>query len=324
MNSHRPKTIRSISKKFDSHNKILTNAINKNAKKTLADHKKKTTMAVKIAGEYGLIQREIKRNPIPTEMIKKVGEYGFINKPIINKTESPKFSIIISAFNSENFIEECLNSIQNQTCLNDTNYEILLGIDNCEKTLEKIKKIMKNYRNLRVFYMSSNKGTYITFNTLIEQCKFENIIRFDSDDIMDDKLIEEVSKHVNENDIIRFRYVNFTGNLSKDASEIKEMQDIAQGAVLIKKYIFDAIGGYQPWLCAADYDLLQRLKNVVKIFNVTKLVMYRRIHENCLTRKSSTAMRSDLRNYYHKQIELNKQNNVFKIERIMNTYEEIL
>jgi hypothetical protein len=51
-------------------------------------------------------------------------------------------SVIIAAYNADKFIEECLDSVFNQTYFVDNEYyEVLVGVDGCEKTLDKLKMI---------------------------------------------------------------------------------------------------------------------------------------------------------------------------------------
>ena len=40
--------------------------------------------------------------------------------------------------------------------------------------INKVKEIMHKYRNLRVFMMDSNMGTYVTSNTLLDLIQYEN------------------------------------------------------------------------------------------------------------------------------------------------------
>ena len=54
--------------------------------------------------------------------------------------------------------------------------------------------------------MQSNKGTYITINTLIDLVKYENIIIFGSDDIMHPNMVERISKYLNGYDILKFQF----------------------------------------------------------------------------------------------------------------------
>ena len=88
--------------------------------------------------------------------------------------------------------------------------------------------------------MEENYGTYITTNTLIQQ-----LIRFDSDDIMLPNLIEIVMKETeNENiDSIKF--------LMEDFGKGNKI-DWTYGQFLIKHWIFDYFGGFMPWICSSD------------------------------------------------------------------------
>ena len=85
-------------------------------------------------------------------------------------------SICITAYHVEKYIKDCLDSVVNQTWFKTHNdWEIIVGVDGCEKTLSQLKTIMHNYKNLRVFMMDSNNGTYITSNTIMSNAKYENI-----------------------------------------------------------------------------------------------------------------------------------------------------
>ena len=106
-------------------------------------------------------------------------------------------SIIITAYKMKNYIKETLDSISNQTYfINHSNYEILIGVDGCEETLNYLYTIMDNYSNLRIFMMEKNYGTFITTNTMMSIAKYDNLIRFDSDDIMLPNLIEITMKEM--------------------------------------------------------------------------------------------------------------------------------
>ena len=58
-----------------------------------------------------------------------------------------KISIVVPTFNSERFIETCINSILSQ---NYQNYEVII-CDNCstDNTIKIIKKIIKKIINLK-------------------------------------------------------------------------------------------------------------------------------------------------------------------------------
>lgn len=256
-----------------------------------------------------LIKKTYRDNEIKIERI--VNDFIKIKKAI------HEISIIITAYNTKNYIEDCLDSIENQTYFIDNEkFEVLVGIDNCSETLEELKKIKHKYRNLRVFMMDSNKGTYVTSNTLIDLTKYTNIIRFDSDDIMKPEMVEIISDYINKFDVIKFGYDNFYDTVNNiEPSRFH----FPHGVVLYKKEIFDKFGGYQNWQCAADTEFLVRINKHVKITEISKRLFLRRQHNESLTRKFDTQYGSALRNNYKELIGKHKSD---CIEKITNTYIE--
>jgi glycosyltransferase involved in cell wall biosynthesis len=226
-------------------------------------------------------------------------------------------SIIITAYHTQDFIEECLDSIENQTYFkNNNNFEVLVGVDACYSTLDKLKEIRCKYRNLCIFMMKSNQGTYVTSNTLLDLVKYENIIRFDSDDIMKPKMIEIIVSNMEDYDIIKFGYNHFIKNIENTYTS---RFHFPHGVVLYKKRVFDIAGGYQNWQCAADTELLERVKDYIKIKELPLRLFYRRQHEDSLTQRTDTKSGSELRLFYKNLI--GKHTNL-KIEKIINEYDE--
>lgn len=238
--------------------------------------------------------------------------------------EKEGISICLTAYETQEYIEDCLNSIENQTYFNDTNnFEILLGIDHCEKTLAKVRKIQHKYRNLRVFVMNKNVGTYMTTNTVMSLAKYNWILRFDTDDIMLPNMIESILLYMREHpdiDILRPYAINFgkKTNLLYDK----------HGCILMKKEIFQKFGGYRPWRCAADGELQKRLENFVTIKKYTTVVFKRRMHGNNLTVAADTNFGSDIRKKYIKFINDSKYKNekeaMIKCETAEYTEENLL
>lgn len=241
-----------------------------------------------------------------------------IEIPKRNIGNKKPISILITAYKTSNFIEECLDSIERQTYFVKNNeFEILVGIDGCEETLEKLKSIKHKYRNLKIYMMSENRGTYITTNTLIGLSKYENLIRFDSDDIMFDYLVEEVLYNDN-NDMVRIPFNNFKSDINDN--EIS----VAHGVVFVKKTVFDNIaGGYQPWVCGADTELHERIKRSVKIHSLKNPLFLRRLHEDSITSSPVTGFDSEIRKEYRKLIKKTYNHDEIMIERVVGEYKEI-
>jgi len=248
-----------------------------------------------------------------------VNKVESVNKPVVFLQITAKkipFSIIVTAYNTQDYIEECLDSIEKQTYfINNNNFEVLVGVDGCQNTFNKVNQIKDKYRNLKIHMMSENKGTYITTNTLINLAKNENIIRFDSDDIMTPNLVSEVVKDKKDCDIA------LLGSLDIINGKIGTNFLITEGIAYFKKSVMDnVLGGYMPWRCAADTELIKRAVNKVKIIQIKKALFYRRIHSESLTQRRDTGYNSDIRNEYKKQIKRCYSDKDIKIERVVSNF----
>lgn len=226
-------------------------------------------------------------------------------------------SIIIPAYKTSDYIEECLDSIQNQDYLINNEFEIIVGVDGCDKTLKKIKEIRSKYQNFRVIEMEQNYGLFITFNTLLSQCKYDDVIKFDSDDIMLSSLITDVMSV--DADLVRFLFYMYYGK----NKQIKQFHSHANGVYRVKKHVYDVFGGYQPWKCAADTEFLQRFGQYGKFkeININKPLFYYRQHDNTLTRTIPPKIGS-LRLEYHKQFK-GKIYKDFYIKPVIGNFKEI-
>jgi glycosyltransferase involved in cell wall biosynthesis len=196
-------------------------------------------------------------------------------------------SIIIPAYRTSQYIEECLDSIQNQNYFeNNKNYEIIVGVDGCVETLNKMKEIKHKYRNLKIIYMAKNYGSFITFNTLLSLCTYDRIIKFDSDDMMLPTLITDVMDTMDiDADLVRFQCYEYS-----DENNYKKWTGHADGIVNgvygIKKHVYEIFGGYQPWKCSADTEFLCRFSQYKKFKEVKlyKPMFYYRQHDQTLSR----------------------------------------
>jgi len=244
--------------------------------------------------------------------------------PILENKEP--VSIIITAYKTKDYIEECLDSIENQTYfINNDNYEILVGIDGCQETLDKLLEIRHKYRNLRIFMMKSNMGTYVTSNTLLKLINNENIIRFDSDDIMRPEMVNEIFSISGDFNMIRMRckdvIISSTGE-----KKFTNFQRHAAGVIFYKRTIFNVLGGYRSWVCAADSELIERYKTIGTIGYIDKILFYRRVHGNSLSKKEETSINSTIRRGYHNKIRefKNSKNKILFVRRKTNRFTEIL
>ena len=204
-------------------------------------------------------------------------------------------SVIIPTFDNIEYIDETLTSIYNSG--KDLDYEVLIGIDGCKKSLNYLKD--KTYpSNTKIFYFNVNKGPYLIKNTLSTLAKYENLIFFDSDDMMEENMIGYCINSLNKYQCVKprlrnFRYVN--GVMVND----EKRKNWGEGVFAINKNVFDYHNGFEPWLVAADSDFMGRLyKNNVSVELTQEILVLRRLHEKGLTSRTDTGLRSELRSKY--------------------------
>lgn len=214
------------------------------------------------------------------------------------------YSIVMTAYKAQDFIEECLDSIENQTHFQtNKNYEILLGIDGCEETLECVKSIKNKYTNLKVLFMKENKGTYVTKNTLILESRYDKILTFDSDDVMLHTMMDSINDVMKGSmyDVFRFRAFHFSGKLNIEKNYPPSGAHL-EGVTCMRWKVYDKVGGYRPWRCAADSDFMFRMIGLFKEKVLDTSLYYRRIHKDSLTQSAETGFRSDIRKKYASQL----------------------
>jgi hypothetical protein len=205
-------------------------------------------------------------------------------------------SIIIPTFNNVEYIDECLMSIIDSS--KNFNFEILVGIDNCEKTLDYIKKYGDKYFNTKFYLFKDSVGPYVIKNTLTQISNSNNIIFFDSDDIMLPECAPTVMENSEQCGSIRFKFNNFI-----DLNEPYENKGHAEGVFYIKKSYFNYLNGFEPWKCAADSEFHYRvIKNNIKTKYLKNISFLRRIHKISLTNSVITGFKSNIRSIYSKII----------------------
>ena len=112
-----------------------------------------------------------------------------------------KLSVIVTVYNSEKYLRECLESIINQTykdieiiCVNDG------STDNSPKILDEYSQ-----RDSRIRVISQeNKGVASARNTGLKNVCSEYITYVDDDDIIESSAYEKAMEYINDADLIHF------------------------------------------------------------------------------------------------------------------------
>ncbi len=125
-----------------------------------------------------------------------------------------KISIIIPVYNTEKYIERCLNSVINQKY---ENKEIIVINDgSTDRSEEKINK----YINQITYIKKENSGLSDTRNVGIEKATGEYIMFIDSDDYIEECLLDKLKPYINQEiEMIKYK----SRKVTEEGKEIQIM-----------------------------------------------------------------------------------------------------
>lgn len=226
-------------------------------------------------------------------------------------------TVIVPAYKAHWCLYRCLKSIAVQTILPD---EVLIGIDSCEKTRTvAAKTIPKSIRGItRIFWFERHVGCYVIRNSLIDKARKGIIILFDSDDEMYPNHVATILENTEPNAIVRP-----LGDTYEEEEFIKVRHN--HGIISCGKDIMEKLKGFEPWICAADTEFIERAeRNGVKQKFMDKATVRVHKHPGSLTKDASTNLRSKLRRGLKAEIVRRRSHPVekdtFDIEKCVQIY----
>lgn len=220
-------------------------------------------------------------------------------------------SVLIPLYNHEKYIDECLNSIKNQTY---HNLELIIINDGSSDNSEKIvKQWIENNPNLNIKYISQeNQGITKTLNKMIGLSKGEYITLCASDDVLTEQSIEKRveflklnpmieacigdanvigtnSEFVNESAMISLYRANYKRLADNIVNELILNWSIVGPTFLAKKSLYENVGMYDENLLVEDREFYLRLLANNLLGFIPKIVAKYRVHTSNISRKSKTA-----------------------------------
>lgn len=221
-------------------------------------------------------------------------------------TEIPLISIIVNCRNSEKYISECIESVQNQTY---KRFELII-YDNFsnDKTRSIVKNRAKNDVRIKYFRSEYILSLGSARNKAITLCTGEMVAFLDSDDLWDRHKLEQQVKNICSDENIGFCFattVNFNDSISlpkqrKISKKIplhnfRDPQDnfhfkrllvsnyIGISGLLFRKKIISKVGNFSCELKhAEDYDFILRLALMSK--GTRSGIVFYRFHESNLSK----------------------------------------
>ena len=183
----------------------------------------------------------------------------------------PFFTIIIATLNVEETVEECLESIIQQTELNKIEILIKDG-GSTDKTIDRISKYTKH---ISYFESSPDSGVYDAWNKLLPLASGKWILFLGADDkLFDQYVIASSLTILNENKPSielaygRVRLINKNNetiidigkDLNKTKKCIKEKMCVPHQGVFHKRSLFIQSGYFNTdYIISSDYDFIRRV-----------------------------------------------------------------
>ena len=172
------------------------------------------------------------------------------------------FSIIIPAYNAENYIQQSVNAILNQT---RGDFEILIADDGSRDDTKKIIDEMSDIR-IKKHHNDENQGYLKTCNKLMALAKGDFIVFQDADDLSLPTRLEEQYLFIAENDLDACgtwvdridEKDNFLETLKFDRDILSSLKkrkfDFVENSFMVKKSVVNKIGYYHPYFDRIGFE----------------------------------------------------------------------
>ncbi|MDP8230795.1 MAG: glycosyltransferase [Candidatus Gorgyraea atricola] len=205
---------------------------------------------------------------------------------------APKLSVIMSAYNSERYLDESIKSILGQSF---KDFEFLIIDDgSIDRTSEILNDYQKTDNRIRVIKNKVNIGLSKSLNIGIREAQGEYIARQDADDTsMPDRLSKQIEfmqdseeiaisgtfyRMIDERDRLLYRFI-----MPAEDSEIKkwlrEVNCFCHGSVMFRKKDIKEVGLYpEQYECSQDYALWLTMSKNYKLANIPEFLYTLRLH----------------------------------------------
>lgn len=224
-------------------------------------------------------------------------------------------AIIITAYRSEEYILQTLDSFNRQEMPNGWMFRFYIGVDACSRSATSLD----NY-GISYFYSKKNVGTYILTNSLLQKATKDNcdmFLRFDSDDIACEKFLLYGIEHTLRNNFVSPYQILVDKYLDPVNNDLK----IAHGSMFATRLAIDALGGYYHYRVGCDTNFFRRARRLGFGGDITEkkpVYLYRQHNESLMKNKQlgkGTPQRKKARNLM--KLEFDKGKN--KVENPVTT-----
>lgn len=211
-------------------------------------------------------------------------------------------SVIIPCYNSEQWIEQAVSSILNQTW---GNLEVLVYDDgSTDKSLAILESLSEEDKRLKILGDGKNHGIVYALNYLLEVANGEYIARMDSDDICVINRIEKQVTFLQENNfdgcgswfteigLGPSKRVRWAHTESALKAAMLFQNTILHPTFLAHRKVFERFKYRESYQLAEDYDLFVRAAQEFHLANIPEALLYYRRHLGQATQSKRKLMES--------------------------------
>lgn len=255
----------------------------------------------------------------------------------MNNLHTPLVSIVMACHNEDQYIEEAINSILNQSY---SNIELVIIIDGSkDKSAQIIKRLATRDKRIEVFENRTNMGLTKSLNRGIKRANGEYIARQDANDSSQPKRIEKQVTFMERNPEI---FLCATGILKIDEQgkvisistpptepdiieeKLEKTNCIAHSSILFRN---EQVLYREKFYYAQDYDLyLRLLSNKKKIAVISEPLVRFRYSDKSISssrRKIQLRFAKKALEFYHQRLRSGKDNyDKLNIQSTLKTSED--
>lgn len=210
----------------------------------------------------------------------------------------PKVTVVTNVRNGEKYIGQAVESILTQT-FKDFEY-LILDDASTDNTLAIVSKYANGDERLKIVANAEHMGLSASRNQGIDLASGEYIALQDADDISVPQRLENQLVFLDSNPEVGLvgGYLHFFGHgresirryaLNDDdiRSTVFRYMSVPSPAAMIRKSVFDVVGGYNPsYLVAEDLEMFLRIGTRFKFANLPEVLIHYREHSESMTFQS--------------------------------------
>jgi glycosyltransferase involved in cell wall biosynthesis len=226
-----------------------------------------------------------------------------------NFVDSPLVSIIMPAYNEEDFVEEAVESILRQTYQNFI--FIIIDDGSTDKTHTILEKFADLDKRIILYQNPKNIGYTNSLNYGLSLTNSKYIARQDADDISVSNRIEKQISFLEANPTVgligsSMEIISSSGKpiithslpISNEEIHQKILQEncFAHGSVIFRKECIDQVGEYDTrFEPAEDYDLWLRISEHFEVANLPDILYQYRINQSSISiQKAALQIRNSI------------------------------